>query len=349
MQSDKNQKYKYQRSYFGPILLITAGILFLLSNLDIIQSGGWEVIWKLWPLLLIVGGVDDLLRRRGIAWPILLIGAGVYLLYNYFGPQTWISWTQIFRLWPVVLIAIGIDILFRGQSGWMIGAGIVLTIALIGGSVWFLTNEFEITPEYFSVQETYPSAVKFGDLSISLGMGELVLGDTNSSQIFIEGDVIPEIKIEQKTVSGNTISYELENNVPDIFPYTARWELDLAKELEMDLNVNNGVGELFLTLEELQLKDLDANQGVGRLVLRLPKSIESEILVKQAVGSILIQIPTDALIAVDAKNGLSRVDFPPDFELEAGYYSSPGATKNNADLLIVVELAIVLVSIVYLR
>ena len=75
MSKENRNKYRYQRSYFGPILLITIGVLFLGSNLGLIPGSEWGAIWKLWPLLLIIAGLDDLFRRKGVAWPVLLIGA----------------------------------------------------------------------------------------------------------------------------------------------------------------------------------------------------------------------------------------------------------------------------------
>jgi hypothetical protein len=347
MDREIKRKKHYQRSYFGPILLIVVGILFLGSNLGVIPSGGWGVIWRLWPLLLIVAGLDDLIRGRGIAWPILLISAGAFLLYNNFGPQSWISWTQLFQLWPIILIAFGIDVLFRGQSGWMIATGIILAIAVIGGAFWLFSNDLVIPVQSQAIRESYTAEIDNGDIEISLGMGELILGDSITNKVLIEGNIAPDKKVEDQDITGNTIVYSLKNTQPELFPHTSRWELVLTRELSIDLSVNNGVGELFLALENLELKSLEANQGVGRLVVRLPGNSASELLVKQAVGSILIQIPSDSLVAIDAQNGLSKVNFPPDFELENGYYSSPGATEKNADLLIVVEQAIGLVSIEY--
>jgi hypothetical protein len=165
----------------------------------------------------------------------------------------------------------------------------------------------------------------------------------------LAGSITPENNDDQRTILGDTISYQLENNQPSFYPHTARWELGLTQELELDLNVNNGVGEMFLSLENLDLVSFYANQGVGRLIIRMPESSDDEILVKQAIGIILIQISSDTKVVVDAQNGLSRVNFPPNFELENGYYSTPGATKNNAELLIIVEQAIGLVTFEYAK
>ena len=138
MTSNNESKYKNRRSFFGPILLITIGLIFLGNNLGLIPGEGWELIWRLWPVLLIIGGLNDLVRREGVAWPMLLIGAGVFFLLNNFGPRVWISWTQIIRLWPVLLIAAGIDLVFKGESIWFTVGGIILTMVLIAGSIWIV-------------------------------------------------------------------------------------------------------------------------------------------------------------------------------------------------------------------
>ena len=349
MEQENKPKHRYRRSYFGPILLITVGILFLGNNLGVIPGGGWGFIWKLWPVLLIIAGLDDLIRRQGIAWPILLIGAGAFLLFNNLGPQSWISWTQLFQLWPVLLIAVGIDVMFKGQSGWMAAAGVVLAIALIGGAGWLITDGMEVTAEYSVIKETYSRDIKASELDLSLRMGELIVGDLDTNLVLLAGNITPDNMENNLSEFGNTISYQLENDQLSFYPHTARWELELTDDLELDLSLNNGVGEMFLVLENLNLVSLDVNQGVGRLFVKIPDEIDGEILIKQAIGVIQIQIPSDARVVVDAQNGLSKVNFPAKFELEQGYYSTPGATRNNADLVIVVEQAIGVVTFQYSR
>jgi hypothetical protein len=42
----------------------------------------------------------------------ILISAGVVLLLNTMDHLSWAVWFRIFSLWPVLLIAIGIELLF---------------------------------------------------------------------------------------------------------------------------------------------------------------------------------------------------------------------------------------------
>ena len=52
---------------FWPLLLIAIGVVFLLSNLDLLSFDPWQ-LWRLWPVILVVIGLDILLEvalRRG--------------------------------------------------------------------------------------------------------------------------------------------------------------------------------------------------------------------------------------------------------------------------------------------
>ena len=338
-----------RRNFFGPILLITIGLVFLGNNLGLIQGEGWELIWRLWPVLLIIAGLNDLIRREGIAWPILLIGAGVFFLLNNFGPRVWISWTQIIQLWPILLIAAGIDLVFKGDSIWFAIAGVFLTLLLIGGSVWIVREGFQVSADYTEIREVFAEDVEQMEVNLSLGAGELILGSDTPDGMLVFGSITPDKHSDQISTEGSKILYQLEHQELGFYPHTARWELDLTDDLAANLVVHNGVGEVILLLEELDLSALDLNQGVGRLVVYLPEMESDQVLIKQAVGIIRIRIPANLHVAVDAQNGLSKVDFPPDFELEDGYYISPEASKSNADLVIVVEQAMGLIDFEYSR
>ena len=349
-ENENKSRYRfYRRSYFGPILLITIGLVFLGKNIGLIPGEGWGTIWRLWPLLLIIGGLDDLFRRQGVAWPVLMIGVGVVLLINYFGPRSWISWTQILQLWPILIIAAGIDIMFRGQSGWRSLLGVILSVVLIGAAVLLAVQGLEIQANYTSVEEQYSSQTKLAELDLSLSVGEFVLGSDSRSGNLVFGSITPENVISDLEEWNGQLFYELRSSKPAFFPHTARWELDLTPELPLDLQVDNSVGEMLLDFGELELEGLHVNQGVGRMVIKLPETITEDVLLKQGVGVIEVEIPENVRIAVDAQNGLTKVEFPGDFELDDGYYTTPGTSKTNASLLIVVEQGIGLVTFQYTR
>ncbi len=55
------------RSFFWPILLIGAGVVLLLANMNVIPLPSLAFLFRLWPVILIVAGLDILIGRR-VPW-----------------------------------------------------------------------------------------------------------------------------------------------------------------------------------------------------------------------------------------------------------------------------------------
>ena len=74
----EKQFYPY-RSLFWPVVLIGFGVIMLLANLDLIPMPSLRMLLRLWPLALIVLGLDILVGRRS---PLIgaLIGLGAVAL-----------------------------------------------------------------------------------------------------------------------------------------------------------------------------------------------------------------------------------------------------------------------------
>lgn len=53
-------------SVFWPLVFIAAGIFLLLANLGYLSGELWDVLWRLWPLLLVALGVDQLIGRHSV-------------------------------------------------------------------------------------------------------------------------------------------------------------------------------------------------------------------------------------------------------------------------------------------
>ena len=53
------------RSIVGPVILIGLGALFLAQNTGLVSGTTWLNIWRFWPVLLILAGVEMVLGRAG--------------------------------------------------------------------------------------------------------------------------------------------------------------------------------------------------------------------------------------------------------------------------------------------
>lgn len=72
-----NTDARPRRSLVWPLLLIVLGVLFLLSNFGIISGVSWLAVASLWPLFLILIGLDIAFARR---WPLPTLAAEIAVM-----------------------------------------------------------------------------------------------------------------------------------------------------------------------------------------------------------------------------------------------------------------------------
>ena len=100
----------YQGRIFTGLLIIGIGVLFLLGSLEKIDV--WDVLADYWPLILIFIGVSHLFSnqfRNTTSGIILILVGGFFMLAN----LDVLEYNLWHVLWPVLIIAVGLWILFR--------------------------------------------------------------------------------------------------------------------------------------------------------------------------------------------------------------------------------------------
>jgi hypothetical protein len=95
------------------IILVSIGALFFLTEIDLVEIGGF---WRFWPLILIALGTAKLFSpgrdgaRGGGVW-MLLVGACALLInFDVFG----LRWSNA---WPIFIIAAGVSIVWEALFG----------------------------------------------------------------------------------------------------------------------------------------------------------------------------------------------------------------------------------------
>ena len=95
-------KRRRQGGLVFPLVLVFFGLMFLLINLDVVDRAIWSEIIRYWPVLLILSGIDTLVRRSSAGAALgtvistgVLIAAGI-ALFHLFAPESWITETHPF-------------------------------------------------------------------------------------------------------------------------------------------------------------------------------------------------------------------------------------------------------------
>lgn len=118
-------------SLLGPLVLIALGVVFLLTEFHVVSDvRAWQFFW---PFLFIAFGVRVLADRRRPVFGIVLIGIGAVLAGNPLG-----YWDiDVGRLWPLILIVVGLSMLFNRSRhvGWGAASSTVQPGPIAGGPV----------------------------------------------------------------------------------------------------------------------------------------------------------------------------------------------------------------------
>lgn len=155
------------------VLLTVIGLFILLSNLDVLDLGPFLSRW--WPLLIMLLGLWKLgvWGARSLGSALLLIIIGILCQLATLGIVTW---GAIFRLWPVLLIAIGAWMLLRPTRHWGERPRAVQGEDIDFVDTWALFGGAERQVSSLSFKGGNATAL-FGGIDIDLRQAKLADGD----------------------------------------------------------------------------------------------------------------------------------------------------------------------------
>jgi hypothetical protein len=288
--------------------------------------------------------MDEQKRRRvTLVGPLILIGLGVIFLLNSLGMLAWSVWEVIFRLWPILLIAAGLEIILNRLSAWGSLVALVLTVAILGGALWLLgpgigTGQVVLGEE---VSQALGEASQ-ARVVIKPGVGSLHIEALPESANLIEGVIRVgrgQSVRRDFAVVGKTATFTLRSEGETTGPFFWRsdqrsWELGLAPEVPLELEVSFGVGQADIDLTGLTVSNLKVSMGVGQTKVTLPDQGRFQAKIESAIGETIVVIPAGMAARIHVNTGLAARGLPASFQRQDDVYTSPGyaSADNRVDL-----------------
>jgi hypothetical protein len=328
----KTNRRNYRGGLFWPVILITVGALFLLRNFNLLTGDVGSTLLQLWPLLFILIGLDSLFQRNGLAGPVFLIGLGVVFLLNNFGNLPWNAWELILHLWPVLIIAIGLDIIIGRRSAWGALLSLVLMLGIAAGALLLIGAGASANNDAFTWK---PDAnVTRINASLVPVVGSLRVNNLQEGNSLAEA-VLHTQKgedIDKQMTSDGTFYINSQGNVffaPVGKADRWKWDFSFTPSLPIDMKVSMGVGEIELDINHLQVDQLDVTLGVGKVTVVLPaKALHGKL--NCAIGETMLVIPKGVEVQIKVKAGITSVKVPAGFTHSGDIYSSAGYTNTDA-------------------
>lgn len=286
--------------------------------------------------------------RGGFVWPIILIGAGIVFLLNTQGLIGWNVWESLLQLWPVLLIAIGLDILFRRRfplgSALLALLLIVVLVLAVQGGIPSTVNAGSLAVDRTETISQDLQGRSKASVEIGFGAGSLNIGAlTEGSPKLIQGTVdLSRNEQLNKSYSENNgaVTYALLSHGsfsmgPELLGEPKKkWELGLSRDVPLDLKVSTGAGKSTLDLTGLNLQRLEVDGGVGQVTVKLPAQGQYPVSIDGGVGKIVLIIPQGVAARVDALGGLGGVSTEGNFRQNDRTYTTGdyGSAANQVDV-----------------
>lgn len=320
---------------FG-IVLIAIGALVLIGQLTRISD-----VLRLWPLIIIIGGVAQMVRWgedgpiKRIAEGLGTIAFGLVLLGNTFGVIPWTVWLTMLSLWPVLLVGLGIELVGRAlHANWIRALTNVLFIAALAYGVFVLgpgwhggAVTMNLSPGAgiaYQTSSPHDPAVATGNASLKLGAIRFTVGAGDT--LAQESGTAPNGEAPRLTTSttGGVANVEVTDPVTGVVtpPTTLR---TLALTLDRTVHWNTitldlGAAESDVDLRDLAVDNVEVHVGASSLQVWVgDKAPTANVDISGGVTSVSVVVPKDATVTLDSSSGLSSVSVPSDFEHVSGF------------------------------
>jgi hypothetical protein len=283
----------------------------------------------------------------------MFIAAGILLLLSNLGYLPPLSWGVLWRLWPLLIIALGIDLLIGQRS--VIGAivsavlicvlvGVIVLVALFAQNIPAVSDwigplelpQWIQQPEFQTRHVEYPlGGLEEAKVYIEWSSVPGHLSALEDSPNLIEGDIDyrGELTFDVSVVGGRA-NVKLDSSFFGLWSFgdqaDKRWDVRLSPDVPLDLSLDAGSGPCDLDLTGLDVGNLVLDVGSGPIDLVLPSGSTFEAKIDGGSGPLTITLPRNVGARVELDSGSGP--FSPDtrFELVEGKLHGDGTweTKN---------------------
>jgi hypothetical protein len=291
----------------------------------------------------------------GIVFPLILIAAGLLFLLDNFGTVE-VDWWELWRLWPLLLVLGGLDLLLGGRSvlGNLVVA--VLAIGILAAALYVVgvrgIDDTGLTGDVRTIAVDEPlGGAELAELDVHMAAGNLTIVSHDYSHILLEGalKVEREEPLWEVARDGSTVRMTLDQTGGKEGRFdlgaTHDWRLLLSPEVGYNVQVELGAGTAELDLTGLDLRGLIVDAGAARTEITFPASGDYAARVDGGVGGLELTIPREVAVRLTLDRGLTTLDLPARYRQQGGSYITEGWINAETRLDLIVDMGVGLLTI----
>lgn len=257
-----------------------------------------------------------------------VITIGGILLANTLGCLDWGVWFGIASLWPLLLVALGVELIGRaiGSTALRVLSNVVIIGGLLFGALssdvprGFLSRP--VSGEPFSQRVPADPEARVGKARIRGAVGRLRVAAADAGDLVsIEGrSPFGKPRLDAET-RGESAEVGVEWPRRRVWwPDTAEMTVLLDGSLVWDIELASGVSWLHADLSALRLTRLRLDAGVGEGEVTLPPpEDDTRVDIDAGVSSLVLRVPEGSAVEIVSRGGIADIGFA-----DKGYWERVG-------------------------
>ncbi len=273
---------------------------------------------------------------------ILFISIGFVLLLNTLDKLDWSIWVQILSLWPVILIAIGIELLVGKTSLGFLGfLSPVLILLAVLGPVYLNQTDAEIPSCFlneYSWSEKPDSLVTKAVVMLEIQKGKLEISSSQERLIsaslkyfgkkpycafhYSDIDSSATLEIRERGESWGNLK-------------SSDWKVKLSNQPSFDLKIYSTASSVNLDLSGIRVERLGLDCDLGKAKIKLGNLVPNvKVTVESNICEIIFLVPKETGLAVTSNADLSSIDFdlPLNKDEDSFYTKNYQAAQNKIEI-----------------
>jgi len=281
------------------------------------------------------------MNRKNIGLGVILLSVGVIMILFNMGLVGKTLFDSLFALWPLILIVIGVNIIFKNNvlvkaTSWVIFVAIVVSYSFIVEPKYTKGFGFDFDFDWGNSNkitrvkhsEKYNSDTKNGKFSVSLGAANINIG-TASENLF---DAEVPSNVEYKKVDYKdgyeSVEFGFEKNNYSIFNFDNKYQkcdFKLNKNVIWDMEIDTGATNGRLDMSALKVKDLVIDTGAANMDLVFGAGYDkTKVDIDAGATNINVTVPKTLGVRINFDDGFNKTNLKKlGWEKEDGVYESP--------------------------
>jgi hypothetical protein len=292
------------------------------------------------------------MKNKNVFWGVFFISIGIFILINNLTSYHF-YYEEVWKVWPVALILLGISMLIRHEIIRSILVG--LTAFTLAFAIYssFITgfdffddhvtyfDDYEARGGDYNVQrfsEEFDSGIKAATLNFDAGAGSFVIMDTTNNLMMAKTEGVGNYSLSR---SGNTGAVSLDLTMKDKHFSFKHGKIKNKVGIKLnpnplwDININAGAANIDVDLSNYKIRNLDIAMGAASLdvILGMPEK-ETNFTLDAGVSSIDIAVPEKAGCEIRTDVALSGKNFKGFKEVKDNVYQTENFNRTDKKIFL---------------